>query len=111
MKYVTEQLIEQVCQELLAVIETQDIEKIVRLRNHALLKDKQQDENQDIQVRPILIQVKDRLSKSLRSSQEIGEQLKALLSRLERESPTAVGYALVNIRHLAALKADGSDRA
>ena len=111
MKYVTEQLIEQVCQELLAVIETQDIEKIVRLRNHALLKDKQQDENQDIQVRPILIQVKDRLSKSLRSSQEIGEQLKALLSRLERESPTAVGYALVNIRHLVALKADGSDRA
>ncbi|MCA1991954.1 MAG: NACHT domain-containing protein, partial [Coleofasciculus sp. S288] len=83
MKYVTDQLIEQVCQDLLAIIETQDIEKIIQLRDRALAREQEQDETKEMQFRPILTQVKDRLSKSLRGSQEIGEQLNELLSSLE----------------------------
>jgi hypothetical protein len=103
MKYVTTRLIQEVCQDILAVIETQAIEKIGRLRSHALVKEQEQDEIKEIQYRLILTRVKDRLSTMLKGSVRIEYQLNELLSRLEEESPPALGYALENIRLLVAL--------
>lgn len=103
MKYVTSQLIHEVCQDILAAIETQDIEKIGRLRTHALVKEQEHDEIKEIQYRLILTRVKDKLSMMLRGSKRIREELNELLSKLEGESPTAIGYALGNVRLLATL--------
>lgn len=108
MKYVTNQLIEQVCQDIFALIETQEIEKIGLLRSHALVKDQAPDEVKALQIRLILTRVKDRLSTILRGSRSMEEQLNDLLSMLSGQFPIAVGYAWVNIRRLVALKADGS---
>ncbi len=101
MKYVTNQLIQEVCQDILTVLETNNLEKIGRLRSHALVKEEEQDEIKEIQVRLILTRVKDRLSALLQGSRRIEEQLNELLLMLE-ESSTAVGYALENIRLLVA---------
>ncbi len=103
MKYVTTQLIQEVCNDILAIIETKDIDKIVRLRSHALVKEQEQDEIKEIQYRLILTRVKDRLSTILRGSRKIEEQLNQLLLKLEKESSTAVGYALKNVKLLVNL--------
>ncbi len=100
MKYVTSQLIDEVCQDVLAAIETQDIEKIGHLRSHVLVKEQEQEETKEIQYRLILTRVKDRLSMMLKGSIRIDEQLNKLLSKLEKEPPTAIGYALENVRLL-----------
>lgn len=99
MKYVNNQLVEQVCQDIFAVIETQEIEKIGLLRSHALVKEEASDEVKEIQIRLILTRVKDKLSRIL-SGSNIETQLNELLSILDKASLTGVGYALVNIRRL-----------
>lgn len=99
MEYVTNQLVERVCQDICAVIKTQQIEKLGLLRSHALVKEEAPDEIKEIQIRLILTRVKDKLSRIL-SGSSIEKQLNELLLMLERGSLTEVGYALINIRRL-----------
>lgn len=99
MEYVTNQLVEQVCQDICAVIKTQQIEKLGLLRTHTLVKEEAPDEIKEIQIRLILTRVKDKLSRIL-SGSSIENQLNELLLMLERASLTEIGYALINIRRL-----------
>lgn len=107
-EYITSQLIKQVCEEIREVCKKQKVEKIELLRNHALVKATEQDEDvKDLQVRLILTPVKDRLYTIFRDERLIEEQLTKILSMLQGKSPLAVGYAKENIQNLLSeLKAD-----
>ncbi|HEY9652682.1 MAG TPA: NB-ARC domain-containing protein [Coleofasciculaceae cyanobacterium] len=100
MKYVTNELIEQVCKDCLAVIETRSIAKLGLLRSHSLVRDQEQSDSIESQTRLILTRVIDRLSMILNSTKPIEKQLNEVLSMLQKQSPTVIGYAKTNIFNL-----------
>jgi hypothetical protein len=99
-KYVINQLIEQVCKDILAVIATQSINKLGLLRSHALVKEQEEDDVKTIQIRLILTRVMDRLHMMSRSTNSVEQQLNEVLLLLEGQSAQAVGYAKANILNL-----------
>lgn len=107
-EYVTSQLIKQVCEELREVCKSQRIERIELLRNYALVKATEQDEDvKETQVRLILTPVKSKLYTIFRDERLIEEQLTRVLSMLQGKSSLAVGYAKENIQNLLSeLKSD-----
>ncbi|HEY9599793.1 MAG TPA: NB-ARC domain-containing protein [Cyanophyceae cyanobacterium] len=100
MKYVTNELIEQVCKDCLAVIETRSIAKLGLLRSHSLVRDQEQREVIESQTRLILTRVIDRLPMILNSTKPIEKQLNEVLSMLQKQSPPVIGYAKTNIFNL-----------
>jgi hypothetical protein len=99
-KYVINQLIEQVCKDILAVIATQSINKLGVLRSHALVKEQEEDDIKTIQIRLILTRVMDRLHMMSRSTNSVEQQLNEVLLLLQGQSAQAVGYAKANILNL-----------
>ncbi|MCA1995031.1 MAG: NB-ARC domain-containing protein, partial [Coleofasciculus sp. S288] len=100
MKYVTKQLIEQICQEIFAVIETHSIDELGLLRSLDLVKEQEQDNVKTIQNYQLLTQIIDGLTMTLSRTSTIEEQLSNLLLMLQGKSPQVVGYAQSNILNL-----------
>ncbi|PMB48502.1 hypothetical protein CEN39_22905 [Fischerella thermalis CCMEE 5201] len=100
MEYVTQVLIEQVCEE----IATENIELF---RCHALMKATAKDYVREAQIRLILQPVIDGLLTVFRSKKGIEKQLTKILARLREESPQEPGYTAGNIVNL--LKSLGID--
>ncbi len=100
MKYVINQLIEQVCKDIMATVATQSISNLGLLRTHALVKEQATKEVKQIQVRLILTRIVDKLYLTLTGENPLEEQLNQVLSMLQRHSPQAVGYAQTNILNL-----------
>jgi hypothetical protein len=109
-KYITNQLIEQLCQDICAVVETQSIDELGLLRSHALVKEQEEDDVKEIKIRLILTRIVDRLHMLLRGENSIDKQLKQVLSRLQEKSPKAVGYAKANIINLLGIIEAGVQR-
>ncbi|HAA33323.1 MAG TPA: hypothetical protein DCE56_43380 [Cyanobacteria bacterium UBA8553] len=99
-KYVTNQLIEQVCKDILTVAKNQSIDKLGLLRSHALLKEQEEDNVREIHFRLIVRRVMDRLHVMSRSANSVEQQLHEVLILLKGQSPQAVGYAKINILNL-----------
>jgi WD40 repeat protein len=93
MEYMTEQLIEQVCQELLT-------EEVSMLMNYALAKAQAKDYVRESQVRIILDPIADRLKNTFKSLRDIEHKLKQLLLKLQNEYATSSGYAGGNVLNL-----------
>ncbi|WP_102207883.1 NB-ARC domain-containing protein, partial [Fischerella thermalis] len=100
MEYVTQVLIEQVCEE----IATENIELF---RCHALMKATAKDYVREAQIRLILQPVINGLLTVFRSKKGIEKQLTKILARLQEESPQEPGYTAGNIVNL--LKSLGID--
>jgi hypothetical protein len=109
-KYITNQLIEELCQDICAVVETQSIDELGLLRSHALVKEQEEDDVKEIKIRLILTRIVDRLHMLLRGENSIEEQLYEVLSRLQEKSPKAVGYAKANILNLLGIIEAGVQR-
>jgi WD40 repeat protein len=100
MEYMTEQLIEIVCQELVN-------EEVSMLANYALAKAQAKDYVRESQVRIILEPITDQLRNTFKSQQDIEHKLKQILLKLQKEHANSSGYAggnIVNI--LRQLRAD-----
>ncbi|MFP4099187.1 WD40 domain-containing protein [Coleofasciculus sp.] len=93
MEYVTQRLIEQVCEEI--VTHSIDV-----FRCHALIKAQAKDYIRDTQVRLILQPVINGLIAALRSQISIENQLTKILARLREQSPLEPGYTGGNILNL-----------
>ncbi|WP_414587721.1 NB-ARC domain-containing protein [Scytonema sp. PCC 10023] len=93
MEYVTNRLIDQVCEE----IETGNIDLF---RCHALMKATAKDYVKETQVRLILKPVKDGLLNVFKSKKNLENQLSKILARLREESPLEAGYTAGNILNL-----------
>ncbi|PMB09006.1 hypothetical protein CEN49_07985 [Fischerella thermalis CCMEE 5273] len=100
MEYVTQVLIEQVCEEIVT-------ENIELFRCHALMKATATDYVREAQIRLILQPVIDGLLTVFRSKKGIEKQLTKILARLQEESPQEPGYTAGNIVNL--LKSLGID--
>jgi len=110
-KYVTNQLIEQVCKDIVAVVETQSIDKLGLLRSLGLVKEQEQDDVKEIKFRLVVTQVMDRLQMISKSANSVEKQLHAVVLLLKGQSPQAVGYAKVNILNLLGSKKGGFEQA
>jgi len=95
MEYVTEQLIEHVCEE----IHTQNLNLFV---SHALIKAQEKDYIYESQIRIILAPLAVRLANQLRSKKDVRHQLDSILSMLRSQS-SSTGYAGGNIINLLRL--------
>ncbi|MBD2775518.1 NB-ARC domain-containing protein [Iningainema tapete] len=93
MEYVTNRLVEQVCEE----IATQNIELF---RSHALMKATAKDYIKETQVRLILQPVLDELLIAFKSKRGIEERLNQILAKLRKASPLEPGYTTGNIINL-----------
>jgi len=100
MKYVLNQLIEQVCQDIMATAATQSVNKLGLLRTHVLVKEQATKEVKQIQIRLILTRIVDRLYLTYTGTNPLEEQLNEILVMLQRHSSQAVGYANNNILNL-----------
>jgi WD40 repeat protein len=90
MEYVTDFLLEQICEEL----ETQELNLFI---SHALIKAQAKDYVRDSQTRLILAPLVERLICRFRSKKEVEYQLQGILFKLRSEFPTTVGYAAGNM--------------
>jgi WD40 repeat protein len=93
MEYVSDQLIAQVCQEIL----TQEIEC---LRCHTLIKAQGKDYVRDTQIRLILKPIIDGLLAIFRREKDFVNQLNIILAKLRETSPLEPGYTAGNIINL-----------
>jgi len=93
MEYVTERLVEQVCEEIV----TQNLQLF---RCHALIKAQAKDYVRDTQIRLILKPVIDRLLSILRTKKSLEKQLNKIRVTLQEKSPSEPGYAAGNIINL-----------
>jgi WD40 repeat protein/DNA-binding MarR family transcriptional regulator len=97
MEYLTQQLVEQMYQEIAST-------EVSLLIDHALIKALAKDHVRESQSRVILAAVSDRLLAELRSKQQVEQQLNQILHKLHDEFPAVPGYAsgnLINLfRHL-----------
>jgi hypothetical protein len=101
MKYITKDLIEQVCQEISEVMRSQKLEKLNRMRTHQLVSSRELDPDlRAIQIRLILTPIQEKLATILRSDRRLAAYLNQLLSMLEGKSALEVGYALDNLQNL-----------
>jgi len=94
MKYVTNQFVEQVCEQLCEG-------EIQLLSTHALVTP-QGYNTQEFPFKPILLLVKEQLISAFRSENRLIEHLKTILSILEGKPALEVGYAKDNILKLLA---------
>jgi len=92
MEYMTERLIEQVCEEILT-------ESVGLLMSHALLKAQAKDYVRANQIRAILEPLADRLSTYFRTKKDIEHKLNRILLKLRSDS-TSLGYGSGNIINL-----------
>jgi WD40 repeat protein len=93
MEYVTEKLLECICEELKA-------EEFSLFITHALIQAQKKDYIRESQIRVILAQLAQRLICQFRSKKEVEYQLKSILFKLRSQFPTTVGYAGGNIINL-----------
>ena len=103
LKYVTNQFIDQVCKDISTICKNESINYLGLLRTHALVKEEEEEDIKEIQVRLILSQVRDRLFTTIKGTKSIEEQLNQVISLLAEKSPQAVGYAQANFMNLLAL--------
>jgi WD40 repeat protein len=93
MEYVTDCLIEQVCQEILS-------ESLRYLLSHALIKAQAKDYIRDSQIYLIVRPVLDRLQVALGSTRQLEHQLRRLINKLQVEIVDRVGYGGGNLLNL-----------
>lgn len=105
-KYVLNQFVRVVCEDIFAVLDTGEVQRLGCLRSHALVSDRSPAEIQAIQKRTILARVIDKLPSILTGSASAKEQLEQILCTLADQSPERLGYARSNLHLLlAALEA------
>jgi WD40 repeat protein len=103
MEYMTEQLIGQVCQELVG-------EEVSILMNYALIKAQAKDYVRESQIRIILEPIIERLRNTFKSPRDVEYKLKQIVLKLQKEYATSSGYAGGNILNLLRqLKANLTD--
>ncbi|MBD1869180.1 hypothetical protein H6F95_18135 [Cyanobacteria bacterium FACHB-471] len=93
MEYMTDQLIEQVCQEI-------KTEKIDLFNRYALLKAESKDYVKALQIRSILQPIINRLLAIFGGAEGVEQQLKRILAALPKQRPITPGYAGGNIINL-----------
>jgi WD40 repeat protein len=93
MDYITEQLIEQICEEIRTG-------QILLLNSHTLIKAQAKDYIRDTQVRLIANPLIDRLQTVFKGKISIEERLNQILSILREKSPREPGYAGGNVLNL-----------
>jgi WD40 repeat protein/transcriptional regulator with XRE-family HTH domain len=100
MEYVTETLINQVCEEISDRSSSVPSSPTSLLQTHALIKAQDKDYIRDSQIRVILTPLIARLLHQLGSQKEINYQLQQILHRLQTESPHQASYVGGNIINL-----------
>ncbi len=100
MKYVTEELIEQVLDEIDAVLETQNIEHFQVFRNHSLVKPNAPSNPDDRSAYQVLARLVQSLQREFRSESNLESHLLQIHGLLRKRSPLAVGYAGRNLREI-----------
>ncbi|WP_348235325.1 NB-ARC domain-containing protein [Trichocoleus sp. DQ-A3] len=100
MKYVTNEFIEQICQDIIEGLKATPVEKLGLLRSHALVKDQEPDDIKAIQERLIIKRIQERLRNTLLDASGMEVQLRNFLSKLREYPPEAIGYAQDNLLKL-----------
>jgi WD40 repeat protein len=112
MEYVTDRLIEQVCQELNQRQANDHPSPLALLHSHALLKAEAKDYLRESQTRLILTPIANRLVAAMRSPKEIKESVQSLLADLRSQPQLAAGYiagSLINLLNHLKLDLKGFD--
>ncbi|MGB3204545.1 MAG: NB-ARC domain-containing protein [Crinalium sp.] len=97
-KYIINQLIKQVSEDIYAVIETKDLTRLGLLKSHRLVKESATEETKAIQTRLIVKRIKDNLLRIITG--DIQAQLNQISELASQNNLTVVGYTQANIQNL-----------
>ncbi|MDF5710640.1 MAG: NB-ARC domain-containing protein [Nostoc sp. S4] len=100
MEYITNRLVDQVCQEIRAGLATSFTQKNVLFKTHALLKAQAKDYVREAQVRFILKPILDRLLIEVAGDNTVENLLTRCLTKFQGKSTSEIGYAGGNILNL-----------
>lgn len=92
-EYITDRLTEIACEEI-------NIDELVLIEKHALIKATAKDYVRDMQIRLILTPVIEGLMDAFGDQKEVEKKLKQILSTLHNESPIKSGYTVGNCLNL-----------
>lgn len=97
LKYITNQFIEKICEEILEVSESKMVENLDLCKSHALITSSEGDDSiRDEQVRMIVKPITEKLCAEFRNIKKTNDKLIEILSLLE-DSSLMKGYACSNI--------------
>ena len=103
MEYITGQLISQVSKEIVSIWKTQKLDSAILLRSHALVKGSASDADTKLRERQIILMpILERLRKAFRSPEKVQERLQKILSLLEGQPESDIGYTKRNLEDMAA---------
>ncbi|MBO0349646.1 hypothetical protein J0895_11090 [Phormidium pseudopriestleyi FRX01] len=101
MKYITKDLIEEVCREILEVIRSHNLDPVERFRTHQIARNCPRDAGSySRQIRLILTPIKEKLVMKLRSDRRLAVYLTQILTMLDGKSALEIGYAADNLKNL-----------
>ncbi|WP_035139974.1 NB-ARC domain-containing protein [Fischerella sp. PCC 9605] len=100
MKYVSNCLVDLVCQEFYEAYHNQNFENLHFLSNYKFIKSQIYNCNLSIKYFPILLVIKNRLSRLFINESDLVDRLNLLLSMLIDKSPLQVGYLKINLMNL-----------
>jgi hypothetical protein len=102
-KYVTDRLIERVCQDIIELIATRSLDSLGLLKTLSLVKEQEPDDIKDFQIRLIPTRVIEKLHMTLKGEKSLKEQLNAVLLLLKGKPPPTIGYAHTNLLNILSL--------
>ncbi len=101
MKYISNRLVEMVCQEVFEFFQSHKIENVHFLSKYNFIEIQNHNyNNQYIKISPILPLVKNRLKRLFINQNNLVEQLNLMLSMLPDKSPLQIGYMKKNLINL-----------
>ena len=100
-QYAIDRTVGRVCQEIIEINETLDLNRLEFIRNYILVTSDL--EIRQLQIRQIIIPIKNRLYKTFRDESAIETCLQAILLLLKDKTPLAIGYTKQNVEILLEL--------
>ncbi|NER38251.1 MAG: XRE family transcriptional regulator [Oscillatoria sp. SIO1A7] len=99
MKYITEELIQDICKEIASSYKTKTTDEFYRLGSLRLVSDTDQNLKK-LQLRLILTPIRDKLGKRFKTESRLTAHLQHILTLLDKQPAREVGYSKNNIRCL-----------
>lgn len=99
-KYAIDQLIEQVCQDILTLMETHSLDRLGLLKKLSLVKEQEPEDIKEFQIHLIPIRVIEQLHRIGKDEKSLKAQLHAIVLMLNTKPPSTIGHARANLLHL-----------
>ncbi|HEY9600939.1 MAG TPA: NB-ARC domain-containing protein, partial [Allocoleopsis sp.] len=99
-KYAIDQLIEQVCQDIVTLMDTRSLDRLGLLKQLSLVQKQEPEDIKEFHIRLIPIRVLEQLHLRVKDAKNLKEQLDEIVLMLDSKPLPRIGHARANLLHL-----------